>query len=164
MEYQGLPVKVRRQKRRSLMMRRTYHAIEVFIPHWLHKDHNDVRAFIEEGLAKLDDLPPLPQREEITTPDELRAMVREWAVRMGVQPKRITLRAMTRKWGSCSSRDNVTLNTALCYVPRRLAEYVIVHELAHLIELNHGPKFKALMDAYLPDWREREKEINTYPV
>ncbi|MCB9450309.1 MAG: M48 family metallopeptidase [Anaerolineaceae bacterium] len=86
-------------------------------------------------------------------------MVDEWSVRIGVQPKRVQFRTMTRKWGSCSSKNNVTLNQRLTWLPPRLAEYIVCHELVHLRELNHGPQFKALMTTYMPDWKSREQEL-----
>ncbi|MBL8153446.1 MAG: M48 family metallopeptidase, partial [Anaerolineae bacterium] len=61
---------------------------------------------------------------------------------------------------SCSSRENITLSTRLTGVPLRLAEYVVVHELVHLTVFNHGPDFKAAMTAWLPDWKDREQELD----
>lgn len=137
--------------------------IAVFIPEQLKEDSPEVQQFITEGLKKLKltDLPDPPQ-ETINSPDEIRAMVRAWAQQIGVEPKRIQLRDMYRKWGSCSSKGNITLNTALCYLPRPLAEYVVLHELVHLRVFNHGKAFKAMMSEHMPDWREREQTLDEY--
>jgi predicted metal-dependent hydrolase len=156
-------IKIRHQHRSSLMMRATRSGVEVFVPLWLKKDSRQVRRFIEEGLKKLEGKIPQPLPQQ-TSPDEIRAMVYAWAARMDLQPGRVTLRPMQRKWGSCSSRENITLNTALAWLPRHLAEYVVVHELAHLRVFNHGPDFKKLMSEYLPDWQTREQELNTYRI
>ncbi len=155
-----LPIKIKRQNRRSLMMRRTHHAVEVFIPHWLNPNSRVVRHFIEDGMAQLEQLPPPPQHDILTPENEIRAMVKRWAAVMNLSPKRITLREMTRKWGSCSSKDNITLNKALRYVPPRLAEYVVVHELVHMLVFNHGPQFREVMSHYMPDWTVREQELH----
>ena len=80
---------------------------------------------------------------------------------MRVRPKRVQFRDMTRKWGSCSTTTNITLNARLCWVAPRLAEYVVCHELAHLKEFGHGAGFQALMSQYMPDWHERERELNS---
>jgi predicted metal-dependent hydrolase len=69
---------------------------------------------------------------------------------------------MQRKWGSCSSRDNITLNSSLTWLPPDLAEYVILHELVHLRVFNHGKEFKALMSQHMPDWKTREKALDAY--
>ncbi len=154
-----IPVKIRRQNRKSMMMRRTLEGVEVFIPHWMKKDSRIVCEFITGGLKKLDKLPPPLEREEITSLAEIRTLAREWAGRMGLNPKRITLRTMSRKWGSCSSRDNITFNSALRYLPRHLVEYVIVHELVHLLIFNHGPEFRQMMTDFLPGWEEAERQL-----
>ncbi|HZS89535.1 MAG TPA: M48 family metallopeptidase [Chloroflexota bacterium] len=91
--------------------------------------------------------------------DDLRWAARHWAARMGVRVSQIHLRQMSNKWASISMSGRLTLNTELLDLPRELGEYVIVHELAHLLVPNHGRVFKAFMDAYLPDWREKEQEL-----
>ncbi len=154
-------VTVRHQRRASLMMRATHAGIEVYVPLWLPKDSRAVRAFIAEGLKQLADKVPPPQPEQ-TSPAALRALVDDWAARMGVEPARVTLRAMQRKWGSCSRRGHITLNTALCWLPPRLAEYVVVHELAHLRVFNHSKDFKAVLAQHLPDWEARAGELRAY--
>ncbi len=155
-----VPIKIRRQNRKSMMMRRTLEGVEVFIPHWMKKDSRIVRQFIAGGLKKLDKLPPPLEHEELVSPAEIRALARQWAGCMGLDPKRITLRTMSRKWGSCSSRDNITFNSALRYLPRHLVEYVIVHELVHLLIFNHGSEFRQMMTGFLPGWEEAERELN----
>lgn len=154
-------ITIRHQHRRNLMMRAVRGGIEVYVPLWLKKDSPQVRRFIDEGVKKLADkvLPTPPQQ---TSPDELRELVREWAQRVGVQPGKITLRTMQRKWGSCSGRQNITLNTSLTWLPRPLAEYVILHELVHLRVFNHGKEFEALMSQHMPDWQARDKALDQY--
>ena len=154
-------IKIRHQNRKSLMMRATRSGLEVYVPLWLKKDSPQVQRFINEGIKKLaDKVPPTPPQQ--TSPEEIRGMVLEWAKRIGVQPGRITLRPMQRKWGSCSQRTHVTLNTALTWLPRHLAEYVILHELAHLQVFNHGKEFKRLMGQHMPDWEARDRELDEY--
>ena len=154
-------IKIRHQHRRSLMMRAVRGGIEVYVPLWLHKDDPQVRRFIEQGLRELaDKVPPTPPPQHSRA--ELRALVREWAARVGVNPGRITFRTMQRKWGSCSSRDNITLNVSLTWLPRELAEYVILHELVHLRVFNHGKEFKAMMRQHMPDFQRREKALDDY--
>ncbi len=156
--HDDLKITVRRQHRASLMMRPVPGGYEVFIPRWLKPGSPKVRQFIDQALLKLGSNPP-PIPAEQTSRDQIFRMVDEWAVRVAVQPKRITFREMTRKWGSCSSRDNITLNTRLTWLSPHLAEYVVLHELVHLKVFNHGPDFKALMTQHLPDWRDREKSL-----
>lgn len=94
--------------------------------------------------------------------EDLRWAVRGWAARMSVRVTQIQLRKMSGKWASVSTGGRLTLNTELLEVPRRLGEYVIVHELVHLLAPNHGRLFKSFLYAYMPDWEERERELRGY--
>src|ERR1019366_9050478 len=91
--------------------------------------------------------------------EELRWAVRHWATRIGVKTPQIHLRDMRRKWASLSSVGRLTLNTELIGLPKDLGEFVIVHELVHLLAPNHGRVFKSFMHAYLPDWESREQRL-----
>ena len=71
-------------------------------------------------------------------------------------------RYMTSQWGSCSAAGRLSLNTHLVKAPLVLVDYVLLHELCHIQHLHHGPAFYALMDAELPDWKKRRRELNGY--
>ena len=87
---------------------------------------------------------------------DLKDIVQQWADHIGVRVPDIHLRHMRRKWASISANGRLTLNTDLLNLPEALAEFVIVHELVHLLVPNHGKLFKGYMSAYLPDWEERQ--------
>lgn len=91
--------------------------------------------------------------------EELRWAARHWAARIGVKLTRLQLRPMHSKWGSISTAGRLTLNTDLVDIPKPLGEFVIVHELVHLLAPNHGKVFKSFMHAYLPDWQQRERKL-----
>ena len=94
--------------------------------------------------------------------EELRWAVRHWATRIGVRSPQVHLRAMNRKWASISTVGRLTLDTHLLRLPKDLGEFVIVHELVHLLAPNHGRVFKSFMLAYVPDWEEREERLNRF--
>ncbi len=80
---------------------------------------------------------------------------------MGLPVPEIRIRRMTSRWGTCNPRvPRITLNLELARRDPALLEYVVVHELAHLIELSHNAFFYAVMDSYLPDWRSRRRSLN----
>lgn len=158
----GHAIRVYRQRRRSFVMKTTPLGLVLFIPMRASLKSETMRDFLRDALRKLGDKVVPQNVPMVTPPAALKAMVGEWARRMGVTPSRVTVREMFRKWGSCSSKGSISLNTALCQVPRPLAEYVVVHELVHLTEFNHGQAFKTLMDVHLPDWREREKALQAW--
>lgn len=83
--------------------------------------------------------------------------------RVGRSPSAFRYRAMTSRWGSCNVRTHViTLNTWLVQRPEAELEYVLAHELAHLVEAGHGPRFYAVLDRVLPDWKQRRAELRNH--
>ena len=85
-------------------------------------------------------------------------LVERWAAVMGVIPGKLAYRNMTSRWGSCQpSTGRICINVRLALYPPRCLEYVVVHELAHLLVHGHGAQFYAVLDRYLPDWRESKK-------
>ena len=89
------------------------------------------------------------------------ALIGQWAPRMGVAPRRIRLRDMSSRWGSCQTvTHDITLNARLGMKPQVCLEYVVVHELCHLIHPDHSPAFHAEMTRFLPDWKARRTLLN----
>jgi len=74
----------------------------------------------------------------------------------------IAIRNQRSRWGSCSERGRLNFHYKLILLPRRLARYVIVHELCHLQELNHSPRFWALVARYLPEYAELRRELKKW--
>lgn len=81
---------------------------------------------------------------------------------MGRAPTRVSLRPLRSLWGSLSTRDHLSLDLALILAEPDVLEYVLVHELAHLFERNHGPRFWARVAAALPDYRERQRRLRAH--
>src|SRR5262245_28105995 len=77
--------------------------------------------------------------------DELRWTVRRWAVRIGISAPYTAIRPMRARWASVSTAGRLTLNTEILELPRRLGEYVVVHELVHLLAPNHGPLHQSFL-------------------
>lgn len=92
-------------------------------------------------------------------PDQLlkrRAMA--WALRLKVNPERVEIADMPKKWGSCTSDGVVTFADELADTDESFQDYVIVHELLHLRYKTHGKRFQAMMSALVPNWRELEEQ------
>lgn len=87
--------------------------------------------------------------EKVVPKDVFRSEVQAWCVRIGVEPKEVHIRPMTRKWGSCSTTGRVSFSDDLLAQSAALRKKVIVHELLHLKVPNHGKLFKALLKAHL---------------
>ncbi len=126
-----------------------------------------------------DKLVPNEEEEEVvvraTEPGRVRELVRRWflkessayavrrvselAPRVGVKPSRVDVREMG-KWGYCTRQGRLSFSWQLIALPERLREYVVLHELTHLIEFNHSPAFKRRLAGVCPDYRARERELD----
>lgn len=103
-----------------------------------------LREWYREELKKL--IPPL---------------LKKWEEKIGVHTEDWRIKQMKTRWGTCNIMDKrIWINLELVKKPLRCLEYIIVHELVHLIEKNHGKRFIALMDKYYPDWRKVKSELN----
>jgi predicted metal-dependent hydrolase len=87
-----------------------------------------------------------------------------WAARIKVSPHIVRVQKMKRKWGSCSTASTITLAADLVEQPAGFQDFVVVHELLHLRVPNHGRLFKALLSAYVPNWRAHAARRNTRPL
>jgi predicted metal-dependent hydrolase len=93
------------------------------------------------------------------------AQIRKWEPRLGVRVRGYFLQRMKTKWGSCNpALGHIRLNTELVKKPKDLIEYVIVHEMLHLIEPRHSERFVALLTEHFPAWREARAELNELPL
>ncbi len=166
---------VRRKRMKNLRIRVQPEdgSVRVSAPHWVPRrtidDFVAGRAdWIAREQARLATLPPpLAAGPEA---DRLRAELRErvepllagWTRAMGLEPvPPYTIRRMKTRWGTCNVRTRrITLALELARKDDEKLEYVVVHELAHLIEAGHGPRFTAVMDTHLSDWRRIRRELN----
>lgn len=142
--------------------------IEVSAP--LRVDTSFVRAFVREKRdwirKQQERIAASPQgRAAVASPDEVAQwrevvqafvppLIAKWEPIMGVKAGKIAYRNMTSRWGSCQpSTGRICINVRLALYPPECLEYVVVHELCHLLERGHGPRFHALMDTFLPGWK-----------
>lgn len=96
---------------------------------------------------------------------EATPLIAKWEPRIGVTVKGFYVRRMKTRWGSCNSRAaTIRLNTDLAKKPRECLEYLIVHELIHILEPTHNKRFTALMNQFMPDWKHRRQALNRLPV
>jgi predicted metal-dependent hydrolase len=102
-------------------------------------------------------------REQVK--DAVPSLLAKWERLMGVKVDRFFVRRMKTKWGSCNPRTRtIRLNTDLAKKPRQCIEYVVVHEMIHLLERSHNKRFIALMDQFMPRWQSCREGLNRMPV
>ncbi len=88
------------------------------------------------------------------------ALIETWEPILGVRAGKLAYRNMKSRWGSCQpSTGRICINVRLALYPPECLEYVVVHELCHLLVHGHGPDFHALLDRVMPDWRERRAKL-----
>ena len=92
-------------------------------------------------------------------------LIEVWERRLRVKVQRLFVQQMRTKWGSCNpTARSIRLNTELAKKPRECLEYVVLHELVHLIERRHDERFRRYMDRFMPQWRQYRDELNRAPL
>lgn len=92
-------------------------------------------------------------------------LIAEWEPLLGVRVRRFFVQRMKTKWGGCTpAAGSIRLNAELAKKPRECLEYLVVHEMAHLLEPTHNARFIGLMDRFMPDWRHRRDLLNQLPL
>jgi len=91
--------------------------------------------------------------------ERLPERVADWAPKLGAHPNTVLIREPQRRWGSCDATGNIRLNWRIIQAPRKLVDYVVVHELAHLVHSDHGRAFWALLGRVMPDYEERREAL-----
>ncbi|MBU0614296.1 M48 family metallopeptidase [Patescibacteria group bacterium] len=94
------------------------------------------------------------QNHKQTALDFVRGKVSEWNSLLKLPVNTIRVKNHKTKWGSCSNKNNLNFNYKILFLPREMQDYIIVHELCHLKEMNHSKRFWELVERYLPDYRE----------
>ena len=91
----------------------------------------------------------------------LNPLIKKWELKIGVSVKRFSIRSMKSRWGSCTPKTHsIRFNLELAKKSHECLEYIVVHELVHLLEASHNNRFKALMDKFYPNWKLCRKELN----
>ena len=121
-----------------------------------------IQAHLEQQRQRMTSAPPPPTEADITA---LKAKARAilpgkvayWSEKMGIRPTGLKITAARKRYGSCSGKNSLCFSCFLMDCPEEAIDLVVVHELCHIREKNHGPRFYALLGQYLPDYKERKK-------
>jgi predicted metal-dependent hydrolase len=128
---------------------------------WIQQKIQEFRAH-----KKHNKLPRLSERDykehKARARQIITARVDYFGTELGLEYNRIAIRNQSTRWGSCSSKNNLNFNYKLVFLPDELRDYVIVHELCHLREMNHSSRFWALVEDILPDYRTSKRELMTH--
>ncbi|MBO6159632.1 MAG: M48 family metallopeptidase [Firmicutes bacterium] len=117
---------------------------------------NEGGAFFEDALKQAGSKEKLLEILRSHTRSLVEERAAYFAPRIGVTYGRISVRAMTSRWGSCSAEGNLSFNLLLCVVPKDVADYVVIHELCHRKEMNHSARFWTLVARFDPAFEEHK--------
>jgi predicted metal-dependent hydrolase len=173
-EIEGLLVEAERKRVRSVRLYISQKDLRVHltIPYFASEKFaldfvNSKMKWLKKTLEKMKANPPDLQAQEVSKEEIERLkiliseLVPQWEFRLGVQVKSWKLRKMKSRWGTCDTKTGViTFGTGLIKKPLRCIEYVVAHELAHLIVANHSEKFYAVIAKHFPYWKEIRRELN----
>lgn len=128
-------------------------------------DHKRITLHVRPGSDVAKRAEVLHEWHKRLLHDVVPGLIAKWQPRLGVQVSGYFLQRMKTQWGSCNhAAGNIRLNTELVKKPKDLLEYVVVHEMAHLLEPTHSERFAALLDLHYPTWREARAELNDLPL
>ena len=128
-------------------------------------DHKRITLHVRPGSDAAKRAELLHEWHKRLLHDVVPGLIAKWQPRLGVQVSGYFLQRMKTQWGSCNhAAGNIRLNTELVKKPKDLLEYVVVHEMAHLLEPTHSERFAALLDLHYPTWKEARAELNALPL
>ncbi len=128
-------------------------------------DHKQIHLYVKSKTIKDKKAEILYDWQKTLLHEFIQEVIPKWEKILGVKVKAYFVQKMKTKWGSCNHKSqNIRLNTELIKKPKDLVEYVIVHEMVHLLVPTHNDHFLALMNKYYPNWREARLELNELPL
>jgi predicted metal-dependent hydrolase len=128
-------------------------------------DHKRIMLSIRPGSDRMKRAEVIHDWQKSLLHEVMPPLITKWERKLRVKVKSYFLQRMKTKWGSCNHKaGHIRLNTELVKKPKDLLEYVIVHEMAHLIEPTHSARFIAILDRHYPSWREARAELNELPL
>ena len=141
------------------------HIVEADKAPEIREEHSTLLLFVRPGAGE-------EKRREIIAQwyrDELKtkagSLIAGWQPRLGVTVTRLYVQRMKTRWGSCNyQRQSIRLNSELAKKPVECLEYIVVHEMVHLLEPTHNKRFAYLMDHFLPNWQHLRHALNAYPI
>ena len=129
------------------------------------KNHKELNLYISPGADAQQRARLLQQWYRRQLRAQIPPLLEKWQKKLGVKAAHWGIKHMRTKWGSCNpAARRIWLNLELAKKPKACLEYILVHELVHLLEPTHNERFVALMDQYLPAWRSHRDLLNSLPL
>ena len=127
--------------------------------------HRNITLTVRPGSSRAKREAVVHEWHKALLHDAVPELIRKWEPKLGVEVTDYFLQRMKTKWGGCNPRaGHIRLNTELVKKPKDLLEYVVIHEMLHLISPVHSDQFLTLMSKHYPSWREARAELNELPL
>ena len=130
------------------------------IDKFVEKNKQWIQKQLKKHAERKSSLPELTEDETKTARKKARSILQDkldyWSQITGLEYNQLRLKENSTNWGSCSTKRNINLDWRLTLLPEPICDYVILHEVCHLKEMNHGPRFWSLVERYMPEYRERK--------
>ena len=124
-----------------------------------------IHLFVNPGTSVENKMLVLSEFYRTELKAQIEKLITDWQSRIGVDVAEWSVKKMKTKWGSCNTgAKRIWLNLELAKKPPECLEYILVHELVHLLERKHNERFRAYMDKFMPSWRERRDILNKLPL
>ena len=131
----------------------------------IHLGHRGITLTVRTGSGRAKREAAMHEWHKALLHEVVPSLIKKWEARLGVTVSRYFVQRMKTKWGGCNPQaGNIRLNTELVKKPRDLLEYVVVHEMLHLVEATHNERFLSLLGSHYPGWREARAELNELPL
>lgn len=127
--------------------------------------HNTIELYVrpETDTAKRKEI--LDEWYRARLKEMIPTIIAKWEKVMAVEVKEFGIKKMKTKWGTCNiDAQRIWVNLELAKKPINCLEYIVIHEMTHLLERNHNSRFVALMNQFMPNWKEVKEELNRLPV
>lgn len=132
---------------------------------YVHLTHRTVTLTVRPGSDAAKREAVIHEWHKALLHEAVPPLIGKWEAKLGVAVSSYFLQRMKTKWGGCNHRaGNIRLNTELVKKPKDLLEYVVAHEMLHIIEPTHSDRFVALLNRHYPAWREAREELNDLPL
>ena len=141
------------------------HVVEIERPSRVEVRHRKLFLYVRPASGTVRRQEVIEEWYRSQLRDAVQPLIVKWERAIGVKVDKVFVRRMKTKWGSCSrTSSSIRLNTDLAKKPPSCLEYIVVHELAHLVEPTHNQRFVDLLDRMMPNWRSYRKLLNQLPV
>jgi predicted metal-dependent hydrolase len=165
------------QRKRSITLKIKDEGVAVYAPlhtpkahvqEFLHKQRAWIQRHLGEARRKKEDEPYYSQQEiaryRVQALEKVSERMQIWQLLLGVKAGRLKVTNAAKRWGSCSPDNNICVTWRIMLLPLELLDYIVVHELCHIVHKNHSARFWGLMGSVMPDYRERDGRLNRWKI